>query len=110
MKASGRTDSQISPVKYLGDRLSSWASRSVPPPLAYQRHHSSKVVTLDSLLRGVTCQVSLTVPLYQLRSSGGTSGRIRSGSESGPVFWVRNSTLAAYQSLSLMIGPETVGL
>jgi hypothetical protein len=75
MSESVSTDSQIIPVKYLRERLSSWASLAKPSPLAYQRHHSSKVITADSLFRPLTCQVSLTVPLYQLRSSGGGRGQ-----------------------------------
>src|SRR4051812_46184896 len=103
--------SQIRPLKYLRERPSDWVSLS--QPIALWRlycHHSSKLVTLCSLLRGEICQLSLTVPLNQLRSSGSWVSRRPSGSGSRAVFWVRNSTLAEYQSLSLMIGPETVGL
>src|SRR5689334_9649119 len=108
--SSVSTDSQIMPAKYFFEWLSYWASLLVPRPLAYQRHQSSKVKTPDSLFRLVICQVTLAVPLYQLRSSGGTSGRTPLGSLSRPVFWVRNSTFSEYQRRSLMMGPEMVGL
>src|SRR5689334_1184495 len=71
---SVRIDSQMSPVKVLCWRLYSWESWSKPSPLVLKCQNSSKVVMLESLFRLETCQVSLTVPLYQLRRSACGSG------------------------------------
>ena len=67
-------------------------------------------MTLESLFRPVICQVSLTVPLYQLRSSGGGVGQEPSEVGIAPGLLGEELDVQRVPEAVLDDGPRMVGL